>query len=87
MIKKLETAGLGYHVGAVDTYEKIGTCFKNLNGFSKIFHFSLFLVRLSRIPLFFHVFIDIIDVVLTTMFSVFDDFLPYYFESDLSEKF
>jgi len=24
MIKKLETAGLGYHVGAVDTYEKIG---------------------------------------------------------------
>ena len=28
MIKKLETAGLGYHVGAVDTYEKIGTVFK-----------------------------------------------------------
>jgi len=27
MIKKLETAGLGYHVGAVDTYEKIGKFF------------------------------------------------------------
>ncbi|XP_066922902.1 E3 ubiquitin-protein ligase rnf213-alpha-like [Clytia hemisphaerica] len=24
MVKKLETAGLGYHVGAVDTYEKMG---------------------------------------------------------------
>lgn len=43
MIKKLETAGLGYHVGAVDTYEKIGTIFKNLKDFQKYFTLFLFI--------------------------------------------
>ena len=33
MIQKLETAGLGYHVGAVDTYEKIGKGIKIMKYF------------------------------------------------------
>ena len=42
MIKKLETAGLGYHVGAVDTYEKIGKFLELYRCYlSRVFHFYL----------------------------------------------